>query len=91
MSLYAFTVEICNEWCNNWRPYKLKGMVFAESYGDAAGKIEDYFRSELCSIEQLYAYGEYETNSIFLSTEDNIPRLQEMLDNALEYEKLPKE
>ena len=90
-SLYAFDVEVSNEWCNNYRSYELKGMLFAESYSDAAEQIEKYFKSELVCIKNLYAYGEYEDENIFISTEDNIPRLNEMLECALVYKELPKE
>lgn len=90
-SLYAFDVEVSNEWCNNYRSYELKGMLFAESYSDAAKQIEKYFKSELVCIKNLYAYGEYEDEDIFISTEDNIPRLNEMLECALVYKNLPKE
>lgn len=90
-TLYAFTVEICTEWINHYKPFQEKGLLFASSYADAAGQLEDFYRNELCSIERLYAYGEYGDDKVFVATDYNLPYIKEMLESGEAYDKLEKE
>ena len=88
-TIFAFTVTVCNEWCNKEQPYQMSGILFASCYGDAAEQLEEYFRSELCSIDSLYEYGDGE--NIFFADAENYNMIKDMLAASAVYKELIKE